>query len=165
MKILAYLFVITFSFYSCQSQSKNQAKSESKESTYNVEKTESEWREALTPQQYYVLREAGTERPFTSEYNKNPEKGTYSCAACENPLYESAHKFDSGTGWPSFDRAIEGSVLTGVDYKLGYARNELKCGNCGGHLGHVFGDGPRETTGQRHCINGVALNFSKKNNG
>ena len=126
MKILAYLFIVTFSFYSCQSQSKNQAKDESSKTTYNVEKTDSEWREALTPQQYYVLRQAGTERPFTSEYNKNPEKGTYACAACENPLYESAHKFDSGTGWPSFDRAIEGSILTGVDYKLGYARNELK---------------------------------------
>ena len=114
--------------------------------------------------QYYVLRQAGTERPFTSPLNKNYKSGTYICAACKTPLYKSEHKFDSGTGWPSFDRAIFNSVELDVDYKIGYARTELKCNTCGGHLGHSFKDGPRETTGERHCINGVALEFIPKKN-
>lgn len=134
-------------------------KSQTKETKYPIEKTASEWRDTLSAEQFYILREAGTERSFTGKYNKHYKTGTYHCAGCNNPLYKSDHKFDSGTGWPSFDRAIPKSVLTGVDYKLGYARNELKCSNCGGHLGHVFGDGPKETTGQRHCINSAALNF------
>jgi len=156
MKVLVYLLIISFFTFSCKSQTK--------ETTYKIEKNASEWRDLLSAEQFYVLREAGTERPFTGKYNKHYKEGTYSCAACNNPLYKSEHKFDSGTGWPSFDRAIPNSVLTGVDYKLGYARNELKCGNCGGHLGHVFGDGPKQTTGQRHCINSVALNFIDQTN-
>jgi len=128
--------------------------------TFEVEKTEEEWKQELTPEQFYVLREAGTERPFSSPLNKNYEKGIYSCAACNTPLFEGKHKFDSGTGWPSFDREIEGNVAFDVDYNLGYARTEEHCATCGGHLGHVFGDGPKETTGKRHCINGVALNFT-----
>jgi peptide-methionine (R)-S-oxide reductase len=109
--------------------------------------------------QYYVLREAGTERAFSSDLNKNHTKGTYHCAACQTPLFKSDHKFDSGTGWPSFDREIKGNVSFDVDYNLGYARSEEHCATCGGHLGHVFNDGPRETTGKRHCINGEALLF------
>ena len=109
--------------------------------------------------QYYVLRNAGTERAFSSDLNKNYDKGTYYCAACQTPLFKSDHKFDSGTGWPSFDREIKGNVSYDVDYNLGYARSEEHCATCGGHLGHVFNDGPRETTGKRHCINGVALQF------
>jgi peptide-methionine (R)-S-oxide reductase len=111
-----------------------------------------------------VLREAGTERPFTSPVNKNHEAGVFVCAACKTPLYASEYKFDSGTGWPSFDRAIKENVELDVDYKVGYARTELKCNTCGGHLGHSFDDGPKKTTGKRHCINGVALDFIPKAN-
>ena len=103
---------------------------------YAVSKTVSEWKKQLTSLQYYVLREAGTERSFTSSLNENKKNGLYVCAACETPLYNSDHKFDSGTGWPSFDRAIVNNVELDVDYKIGYARTELKCATCGGHLGH-----------------------------
>lgn len=144
---------------SCNSIAQEKPK-EKKE--YKVEKSNTEWKKLLSPMEYYVLREAGTERAFTSPLNKNYKKGTYVCAACKTPLYASEHKFDSGTGWPSFDRAIEGNVELDVDYKLGYARTELKCNTCGGHLGHSFNDGPQKTTGKRHCINGVALEFIAK---
>jgi len=131
--------------------------------SFKIQKTETEWKKLLSPQQYYVLREAGTEKPFSSPLNKNYKKGTFVCGACKAPLYRSEHKFDSGTGWPSFDRPIEGNVALDVDYKIGYARTELKCNSCGGHLGHSFNDGPKKTTGKRHCINGVALEFIEKN--
>jgi len=144
---------------SCNSIAQEKSK-EKKE--YKVEKSNTEWKKLLSPMEYYVLREDGTERAFTSPLNKNYKKGTYVCAACKTPLYASEHKFDSGTGWPSFDRAIEGNVELDVDYKLGYARTELKCNTCGGHLGHSFNDGPQKTTGKRHCINGVALEFIAK---
>ena len=129
---------------------------------YTIMKTEVEWKKQLTSMQYFVLREAGTERSFTSPLNNNKENGLYVCAACNTPLYDSNYKFDSGTGWPSFDRAISNNVELDVDYKIGYARTELKCATCGGHLGHSFKDGPKNTTGVRHCINGVALKFVKK---
>lgn len=129
---------------------------------FPVTKTDAEWRAELSELQYYVLREEGTERPFTSPLNKNYEEGTYVCAACSTPLFKSEHKFDSGTGWPSFDREIEGNVEYSTDYKIGYARTEEHCATCGGHLGHVFNDGPRDTTGERHCINGAALEFVPK---
>ena len=132
---------------------------------FPINKTKAEWKAELTEQQFYVLREAGTERAFTSELNKNYNEGIYVCAACKTPLFKSEHKFDSGTGWPSFDREIEGNVSFDVDYNLGYARSEEHCSTCGGHLGHVFGDGPRETTGKRHCINGVSLEFIPKKDG
>ena len=122
---------------SCSSIAQEKSK-EKKE--YKVEKSNTEWKKLLSPMEYYVLREAGTERAFTSPLNKNYKKGTYVCAACKTPLYASEHKFDSGTGWPSFDRAIEGNVELDVDYKLGYARTELKCNTCGGHLAHSFND-------------------------
>jgi len=129
---------------------------------YTIMKTEVEWKKQLTSMQYYVLREAGTERSFTSPLNYNKENGLYVCAACNTPLYDSNYKFDSGSGWPSFDRAISNNVELDVDYKIGYARTELKCATCGGHLGHSFNDGPKNTTGERHCINGVALKFVKE---
>ena len=129
---------------------------------YTIMKTEVEWKKQLTSMQYYVLREAGTEISFTSPLNKNKENGLYVCAACNTPLYDSNYKFDSGSGWPSFDRAISNNVELDVDYKIGYARTELKCATCGGHLGHSFNDGPKNTTGERHCINGVALKFVKE---
>ena len=130
---------------------------------YTIMKTEVEWKKQLTSMQYFVLREAGTERSFTSPLNNNKENGLYVCAACNTPLYDSNYKFDSGTGWPSFDRAISNNVELDVDYKIGYARTELKCATCGGHLGHSFNDGPKNTTGKRHCINGIALKFVKNN--
>ena len=126
---------------------------------YKIVKTDLEWRNILSPSQYDVLRKSGTERPFTHPYNDNKSKGTYVCAACKTPLYKSKYKYDSRSGWPSFDRAIKENVELDVDYDIGYARTELKCNTCGGHLGHSFDDGPRETTGKRHCINGAALKF------
>lgn len=142
-----------------QKDKKEQKKEEKK---YKVSKTNEEWKKELSAMEYYVLREAGTERAFTSPLDKNYEDGLYVCAACKTPLYESEHKYNSGSGWPSFDRAIVNSVELDVDYKIGYARTELKCATCGGHLGHSFPDGPKNTTGERHCINGVALDFIPK---
>lgn len=126
---------------------------------FPITKTDEEWRQELTDLEYYVLRKAGTENPGSSELLHIKEKGTYVCAGCGTPVFESQHKFDSGTGWPSFDREIKGNVAFDTDYKIGYARTEEHCAVCGGHLGHVFNDGPRATTGKRHCINGAALNF------
>lgn len=137
---------------------KGNTQTESNE-TYKISKTEAEWKEQLSDMEFYVLRKAGTERPFSSPLNKNYKEGTYVCVACETPLFKSENKFDSGTGWPSFDREIKGNVAFSTDYDLGYARTEEHCATCGGHLGHVFNDGPKETTGKRHCINGVALKF------
>ncbi|MGH7125801.1 MAG: peptide-methionine (R)-S-oxide reductase MsrB [Stellaceae bacterium] len=120
--------------------------------------TDAEWRQKLTPEQYRVLRQHGTERPFTSPLNDEHGKGVFVCAACAQELYRSEAKFDSGTGWPSFFAPIEGGVATSRDFKLIYPRTEVHCSRCGGHLGHVFDDGP-EPTGKRYCMNGVALHF------
>jgi|TARA_R110001592_G_scaffold7066_7_gene39888 peptide-methionine (R)-S-oxide reductase len=155
MKKLASIFVLLL-MISCVGNAQNSSK---EKKTYKVEKTATEWKKLLSPAQYYVLREAGTERAYSSDFNDNHKKGVYVCAACKTALYKSEYKFDSGSGWPSFDRAEKGNVELDVDYKIGYARTELKCNTCGGHLGHSFDDGPRETTGKRHCINGAALEF------
>lgn len=144
-------------FFSCNSSAQKKETKEQKE--FPVSKTDAEWKKELSSDAYYVLRQEGTERPFSSQLNDEKRKGTFHCAACNTPLFESEHKFDSGTGWPSFDRVIEGNVAFGTDYKLGYSRNEEHCATCGGHLGHVFNDGPKNTTGKRHCINGDALTF------
>ena len=159
--------IIALLFVSCGNTSKELAMNSSdeemqQEKKYEVTKTAEEWKKLLTSQEYNVLREAGTERPHTSPLNKQYAPGTLVCAACYAPVYENEHKFDSGTGWPSYDRAIEGQVERDVDYKIGYARTELKCNTCGSHLGHEFNDGPKKTTGKRHCINGVALDFVPK---
>jgi peptide-methionine (R)-S-oxide reductase len=143
--------------FNCKTEAQ-QNSTESK-STFEVTKTKEEWKAELTPEEYNVLRQAGTERPFSSPLNDEKGNGTFVCAACKTPLFKSEHKFDSGTGWPSFDRAIEGNVKYSTDSKIGYTRVEEHCGTCGGHLGHVFDDGPTKTTGKRHCINGVALDF------
>lgn len=149
--------LITVVIFGCNGNAqKNDSKTTSE---YPVNKTEAEWKEILTPQEYDVLRKAGTERPFSSELNNIKEPGTFVCAACGNELFKTEHKFESGTGWPSFDRPIEGAVGYGSDTKLGYQRDEIHCADCGGHLGHVFDDGPRATTGKRYCMNGVAMEF------
>ncbi|MEO0527544.1 MAG: peptide-methionine (R)-S-oxide reductase MsrB [Bacteroidota bacterium] len=129
------------------------------EETFTVVKTDEEWRKELDDMQYYILRKKGTENAFTSIFLNNKKEGTYICGGCGSELFKSEHKFDSGTGWPSFDREIEGSVSFSTDYNIGYARTEEHCATCGGHLGHVFNDGPVATTGKRHCINGAALEF------
>ena len=127
-------------------------------SKFEITKTEGEWRKILTPEQFYVLREHGTERSHTSQLDKQYAKGTYACAACVLPLFSSETKFNSGTGWPSFFAAIEGAIGTSVDEALLMTRVEVHCRRCGGHLGHVFDDGP-PPTGKRYCMNGIALKF------
>ncbi|WP_228055411.1 peptide-methionine (R)-S-oxide reductase MsrB [Gloeocapsopsis crepidinum] len=125
---------------------------------FEIEKTEAEWRETLTPEQFRVLRQHGTERARTSPLDKQYGKGTYVCAGCNLPLFTSETKFDSGTGWPSFYAPIEGAVATSIDRSLFMTRVEVHCRRCGGHLGHVFNDGPKPT-GKRYCMNGVAMKF------
>ena len=128
------------------------------EAAFEIVKTDAEWRAQLTPMQFAVLREEATERAFTSPLNAEKRDGTYHCAGCDQALFASATKFDSGTGWPSFWQEIEGAVGYKADNKLWLPRTEEHCSRCGGHLGHVFNDGP-QPTGKRHCINGVALRF------
>jgi peptide-methionine (R)-S-oxide reductase len=122
------------------------------------QKTEENWRETLTPDQFHILREHGTERPGTSPLNVEKRSGMFRCAGCGQELFSSDTKFESGTGWPSFWQPIEGAVETTVDRKFGMTRTEVHCARCGGHLGHVFPDGPRPT-GLRYCMNGAALGF------
>jgi len=125
-----------------------------------LEKTEEEWKELLGPNRYFVLRQKGTERPFTGKFNLHKEQGTYTCGACKIALFESASKFDSGCGWPSFDESIEGRVEYVRDTSHGMIRTEILCANCGSHLGHIFNDGPTKT-GQRYCVNSASLLFDE----
>jgi peptide-methionine (R)-S-oxide reductase len=128
-----------------------------------IEKSEAEWRAQLTPEQYHVLREKGTERPFTGALVNNHADGMYHCAACNAPLFQSNTKFESGSGWPSFfDPIHKDAVQLHEDNTYGMRRVEATCATCGGHLGHVFPDGPRDKTGQRYCINSASLNFEKQ---
>ena len=129
----------------------------------DVQKTEDEWREQLTPEQYEVLRRKGTERAFTGKYTYSKDDGMYRCAACGAALFSSDAKFDSGTGWPSFtEPAVADAVELRPDASLGMARTEVVCRRCGGHLGHVFDDGPREAGGKRYCINSCALELEPR---
>jgi peptide-methionine (R)-S-oxide reductase len=126
-----------------------------------IDKSEEEWRQQLTPEQYRVMREKGTERPFTGEYEKTKDKGMYVCAACGNALFSSDTKYDSGSGWPSFYRPLSGeSVRTEEDKSMFMNRTEVLCSRCDAHLGHVFDDGP-QPTGERYCMNSVSLKLQK----
>ncbi len=152
------IIIILSVFFGCNGTAQK------KETTnkFVITKTKAEWKAELTDLQFYVMREEGTERAFTSELNKNYSKGTYVCSACETPLFKSENKFDSGTGWPSFDEEIKGNVEYSENGN-GYYGIEEHCAVCGGHLGHIFNDGPKDTTGRRHCINGVSLKFIPEN--
>ncbi len=130
----------------------------SKDAQFEITKSEAEWQTTLTPEQFRVLRKHGTERAFTSPLDKQYAEGTYICAGCELPLFTSDTKFNSGTGWPSFFNPIEGAIGSTVDRTLLMTRTEIHCSRCGGHLGHVFNDGPAPT-GKRYCMNGAALKF------
>jgi peptide-methionine (R)-S-oxide reductase len=130
--------------------------------TDKIQKTDEQWKNELTPEQYQVCRLKGTERPFTGEYNKTKTAGIYKCVACGNELFDSETKFDSGTGWPSFFKPVtQGNVETEEDSSYGMSRTEVMCSKCGAHLGHVFPDGPRPT-GLRYCINSVSLKLDPK---
>lgn len=127
---------------------------------YPIEKSEATWKEELGEDRYRILRGKGTERPFTGKYNLTFEEGTYACSACKTPLFKSESKFDSGCGWPSFDKSIQGSVEYINDRTLGMIRTEILCATCGSHLGHVFNDGPTQT-GQRYCVNSLSIDFKE----
>jgi peptide-methionine (R)-S-oxide reductase len=153
MKIKFLVLLLLASFVSSQAQEKV------KLDNSKVKKSEAQWKKELTPEQYEVLRNKGTERAFSGEYVNNFKKGVYVCAACNNLLFYSDAKFHSDCGWPSFDKAIKGSVSYIKDTSFGMLRTEVNCARCGGHLGHVFDDGPKETTGQRYCTNSVSVKF------
>jgi peptide-methionine (R)-S-oxide reductase len=125
---------------------------------FAIKRSDAEWRKMLSPAAYRVLRKADTEQPYTSKLNNEKRKGTFICAGCNGRLFSSATKYDSGTGWPSFYQPIAGGIRTTTDYKIGYPRTEVHCARCGGHLGHVFDDGPKPT-GKRYCMNGIAMKF------
>lgn len=153
-----FLSSICLFFLCCQiNTAQNQQTRSSK-----IQKTDTEWKQQLTPLEYNVLRENGTERAFTGKYDKFYEEGTYHCKACNTPLFRSKNKFNSGTGWPSFDAGISSNIGYESDHDLGYTRTEIHCKTCNGHLGHVFNDGPKETTGKRYCVNSVSLQFFPK---
>lgn len=153
-KFLIFFFSLNI-LTQCQSQTINKMD----DFKPRIQKSDSEWLEKLGPERFRILRQKGTEYPGSGEYDKNFKKGTYSCAGCGNKLFTSESKFDAHCGWPSFDKEINDKLVYDVDYKLGYPRTEIKCKKCGGHLGHVFNDGPRPT-GLRYCINSASLDFT-----
>ncbi len=167
------VLLVSLSILSCRTNSQksvdlkksdnlNVLKGIQESTSFEIVKPEQQWKAELSEQEYYVLREKGTERAFTGDLLANKDKGMYLCAACQYPLFDSETKFKSGTGWPSYYQPVNSiAVQEDTDYLLGYARTEVLCGRCGGHLGHVFSDGPKPT-GLRYCINSVSLDFVKK---
>ncbi len=154
------IFLLTSILHAQQNNKTNYSKEKSMQE--KIQKTEKEWKELLTAEQFYILREKGTERPFTGKYWNFDEQGVYKCAACGVVLFTSETKFDSECGWPSFYDVVNNkNVITKDDFSFGMNRIEVMCADCGGHLGHLFDDGPKPT-GQRYCINSVALKFEKK---
>ena len=133
----------------------------SKNKKYPIEKSEKNWKAELSPEEFKILREKGTEYPFTGQYNDHYEEGTYLCKGCGTPLYKSENKFDGHCGWPSYDKSIEGALEMIPDHSAGRVRTEIVCANCGGHQGHVFNDGPTKTE-LRYCVNSASINFIKK---
>lgn len=155
---------LSFFLFACNSNTAQSDNQNSEERTDKIEKSEEEWKKELTEEEFYILRKAGTERPFTSELLDLKEEGVYTCAACYLPLFTSEAKFKSGTGWPSYYEPIQSAnILEHKDKSLGMVRTEVLCARCEGHLGHVFPDGP-DPTGLRYCINGDAMDFVKKEN-
>lgn len=159
MKIIQYIYFIILLTVISSVNACSQSNSKKQLTMENIPSNNEEWKKVLTPEQYYILREKGTERPFSGELLLTKDKGVYRCSACGNVLFNSDSKFDSHCGWPSFDREIKaGTIKTAVDTTHGMVRTEIMCGRCGGHLGHVFNDGPTET-GLRYCVNSVSLEF------
>ena len=155
-----YILLFTALLTSCTAQSKEPMINKAPD-RFPLEKSEQQWKDQLTPQEYYVIREKGTERPFTGEYNMHFEEGTYTCRACDAPLFTSDSKFDGHCGWPSFDQGISnGAIVEKLDKTHGMIRTEIMCSNCGGHLGHVFNDGPT-ATGLRYCVNSLSIDFKE----
>jgi len=163
MKKILVMMTVLFTLSSCQGQEKKvserNAVTKVTTKTDASKKTDAEWKAELTADQYEILREKGTERAFSGKYWNTFGEGKYVCAACGQKLFNSDSKFESDCGWPSFDRAVEGSVIYIKDNSYGMMRTEVICSNCRGHLGHVFEDGPRETTGDRFCTNSVSIKF------
>jgi peptide-methionine (R)-S-oxide reductase len=163
MKNIIYLIAV-FSLLSCNGIGQTKQKTESQHTTpmsNKVEKSKEEWKKVLSPEQFNILREKGTEMPYSGKYYLHSEKGIYVCAACGNELFKSDTKFNAGCGWPSFSDVIDSSkVVYTQDKTLGMDRTEITCAKCGGHLGHVFNDGPAPT-GLRYCINSVSIGFKK----
>jgi len=164
MKFYSLVFIV-FILFSCKdSSSYLNGQDKSANTEYEISKSQVEWKKELNELEYYVLREAGTERAFTGDLWDHKGDGVYVCRACQLPLFDSNTKFKSGTGWPSYYEPInKTNVKEDTDYKIGYARTEVLCSRCGGHLGHVFEDGPKPT-GLRYCINSVSLDFVDRNN-
>jgi len=155
------LMLLCFSLILFNCNSEAQKKTQETKLDFNITKTDAEWRQELSEEAYQILRKKGTERPHTGKYNLHFEEGQYTCAGCNAILFTSNQKFLSDCGWPSFDNAVEGSIKYVEDRSHGMVRTEILCANCGGHLGHVFNDGPTET-GKRYCVNSVSLDFNSK---
>jgi peptide-methionine (R)-S-oxide reductase len=163
MKHLGLFMLVSLAFLSCNGQQirdqQSKRMTQETDTVKMIQRSEKEWKEILTPEQFAVLRQKGTDRPFTGKYYRTTDDGVYHCAACGSELFTSEMKFDSECGWPSFDKAIEGGkIKTQVDHSHGMIRTEILCAKCGGHLGHLFDDGPTKT-GLRYCVNSTSLNF------